>query len=154
MMFPKEIVSFLTSHKVANLSYYDGKVPQACALYFAYDNKSQLIFVSESKTRHAQVLSKYPTIAFTINKDDQNWSEIQGLQGRGRCVQIIDQNARDEALKHYVDKYPFISNNEALIGVINKSEVWAIIPNWIRLIDNSKGFGYKKEWNFNTPEFP
>lgn len=154
MRFPDEIVHFLNSHKVVNLSYFDGKVPQACALYFAFDKKSKLIFVSEMKTRHSQVLVNFPTVAFTINKDNQQWKEIQGIQGRGICMKITNHNHRREALGHYVDKYPFITENTGLSELLNKSEVWNIIPDWIRIIDNTKEFGYKKEWNFSIPEFP
>ena len=44
-------------------------------------------------------------------------------------------------------KYPFVSGLEAIVA---RNTLYGLKPGWVRLVDNSKGFGYKREWTLDT----
>ena len=57
--------------------------------------------------------------------------------------------AWEAAWAAYVRKFPFVAELRALIDA---SWLLALRPTWIRLIDNRRGFGFKREW-LRGPEF-
>jgi len=133
----------LSTHRVVNLAYTDKSgSPQSCALWYASDNL-RLYYLSSLSTQHGKSLQDGGKIAFTINRDDQNWQEIQGIQGQG-FVRPIGRNSI--AWQVYIQKFPFVTDqfsdlNEAL----QNTQIWEINPTWIRYIDNSISFGHKEE---------
>jgi uncharacterized protein YhbP (UPF0306 family) len=37
----------------------------------------------------------------------------------------------------------------SLKSVVAKNQMYVFVPSWIRLVDNSQGFGFKKEWQLS-----
>jgi uncharacterized protein YhbP (UPF0306 family) len=103
-----------------------------------------LIFISEQHVRHSQNVARDGRVAATIYADGQAWQSIRGIQLEGSCTLLVGEAAA-EAQVIYLAKYPFIAENKMLLGMLNKVDFFKIVPGWIRLIDNSQGFGYKEE---------
>ena len=141
-----QIKQFLSGHTTLTLATVaeDGR-PQAAPLFYAEMDDLSLIFISERKARHSQNVSRDNRVAATIYADGQQWQNIQGLQIEGICAGLAGQAAR-AARRVYLNKYPFIKQNKILWLMLNTITFYKITPTWMRLIDNSQGFGHKEEW--------
>ena len=118
--------------------------PQATSLFFAEEENLSLIFVSEPTVRHSRNLEGQPWVSATIAADGQAWDRIQGLQLDGKCRLLHEQEV-EAAWTIYSTKYPFVLQNEQLGQRIRKSGFYCLRPTWIRLVDNTRGFGFKEE---------
>jgi uncharacterized protein YhbP (UPF0306 family) len=141
----ERVRQFLASHTTLTLATVaeDGQ-PQAASLFFAEMEDLSLIFISERKTRHGQNIQRDSRVAATIYADGQAWQSIQGVQLEGHCQALSGQAAKT-ARTVYLAKYPFIAKNKILAAMLNLVIFYRIEPAWIRLIDNSRGFGHKEE---------
>ena len=75
----------------------------------------------------------------------------------GRAV-VLEGEERLKALAAYLDKFPDVrrlferprDDNEKLIaGRLQRAPFWRLTPGWIRLIDSTRGFGWK--WETTLP---
>jgi len=137
---------FLAAHTTLTLATIaeDGRA-QAASLFFAETDDLSLVFISERKTRHSQNIKRDSRVAATIYADGQAWRSIKGIQLEGHCTALAGQAAKT-ARTVYLAKYPFIAKNKFLAAMLNLVTLYRIDPFWIRLIDNTRGFGHKEEW--------
>ena len=144
--------SFLSTHTTMVLATLgqDGR-PQTAPLFYAENENLDLIFISEAKTDHAHNIARDPRVAGSIAADGQNWVNIRGLQFEGTCTRLSGPDAR-EASRVYASKYPFIQENKILKLALSKAYYFKIKPTWIRLVDNTQGFGHKQEIQINNFE--
>jgi uncharacterized protein YhbP (UPF0306 family) len=140
-----QVKQFLASHTTLTLATIagDGR-PQAAPLFYAEMDDLSLIFISEKKVRHSHNIARDHRVAATIYADGQQWQSIQGLQLEGVCT-VLSGRATRAARTLYLAKYPFIEQNKLLKLMLYKVTFYRIIPTWLRLIDNTRGFGYKEE---------
>jgi uncharacterized protein YhbP (UPF0306 family) len=122
------------------LATESGGVPFACSLFYASDGLD-LYFVSETKTRHAQNIAINARVSATISEDHRDWRTIQGIQLCGTC-EMLGPIQTVRALALYAEKFPFVASLSAAMA---KVKFYKITPQWARLIDNTKGFGFKEE---------
>lgn len=137
---------FLAAHTTLTLASLaeDGR-PQVAPLFYAEMDELSLIFISEQKVRHSQNVARDSRVAATIYADGQQWQTIQGLQLEGTCLALSGQ-AAEAAQAAYLAKYPFIAVDPFLTQMLQRVTFYQISPAWLRLIDNSQGFGHKEEW--------
>jgi uncharacterized protein YhbP (UPF0306 family) len=137
---------FLAAHTTLTLATLaeDGR-PQAAPLFYAELDDLSLIFISESKVRHSQNVAHDSRVAVTVYDDGQQWQTIRGLQLEGVCAALSGE-AAEIAQTTYLAKYPFIATDPFLAGLLQKVTFYKISPTWLRLIDNSQGFGHKEEF--------
>lgn len=133
----ERIRDFLEKHKVLNIGYVESGVPQVCAVWFSskVGENISLHFVSAPTSRHGGEFMNRADVAFTINKDDQMWDSIQGIQGRG----VVKPS--DEPFTKFTSRYPFA---EALLS--DDFKLFVLEVSWIRIIDNTVKFGHKEEF--------
>jgi len=136
---------FLAAHTTLTLATLaeDGR-PQAAPLFFAEMDDLSLIFISEQKVRHSQNVAHDERVAAAIYADGQQWQTIKGVQLEGMCAPLSGE-AAEAARTVYLAKFPFVAANEALRRMLDKITFYKISPLWLRLIDNSQGFGHKEE---------
>jgi uncharacterized protein YhbP (UPF0306 family) len=144
------IKEFLAEHTTLTLATItaDGQ-PQAAPLFFAEMEDLSLVFISEQKVRHSQNIGQEKRVAAAIYADGQPWQSIRGIQLEGTCT-ALSGDAAHQARTTYLTKYGFIIENEFLAQMLDKITFYKISPAWIRLIDNSQGFGYKEEINLSS----
>ena len=141
----RRIKEFLAVHTTLTLATVaETGQPQAAPLFFAETETLDLIFISEQKARHSQNIARDQRVAATVYTDGQSWQSIQGLQLEGRC-EALSSDAAQAARDVYLAKYPFIAENKLLTGMLDKVTFYKISPVWVRLIDNTQGFGHKEE---------
>jgi uncharacterized protein len=138
----------LTLYNAMTLAYTDTEGPGACALWFAPTDDLDLIFLSSPRTRHGTALFNGGNVAFTMQKDEQHWQSIRGVQGSGFCS-CIPQEHMESAWKTYSGRFPFVVQPFGTIAAaLAKVTLWSVHIIHLRVIDNSKGFGHKDEYQF------
>ncbi|WP_411137048.1 pyridoxamine 5'-phosphate oxidase [Streptomyces sp. C10] len=106
-----------------------------------------LYFVTATTTRHGRALVEPGArVAFTAQRDGQEWSGLTGLQGRGRCRPLTGAE-RAAGWQVYVERFPFVAASDRLRAALERTTLWELRPDWLRLIDNGQGFGHKEEWS-------
>lgn len=142
------IQEFLADHTTLTLATVarDGR-PQAAPLFFAEMEDLSLVFISERKTRHSHNIGRDSRVAATIYADGQDWHSIRGIQLEGICT-ALSGSAAQAARTVYLAKYSFIGQNKLLAMMLKLVTFYKITPIWIRLVDNSRGFGHKEEMQF------
>ncbi|NOZ71473.1 MAG: pyridoxamine 5'-phosphate oxidase [Chloroflexi bacterium] len=144
------IQRFLEEHNTLSLATVDSEgVPFACSLFYTFGPDLTLYFLSDPKTAHAQHLKDGAAVAATIAHDNQEWQTLQGLQLRGVALPCSEPDEEEIARDLYNKRFPFIAKAEVLAGPLGRARYYKIVPTWIRLIDNRRGFGHKEEWRRN-----
>jgi uncharacterized protein YhbP (UPF0306 family) len=82
-----------------------------------------------------------------------DWNAVRGLQvtGEAACVEGLE---RATALALYLAKFasvkalfemPRSADEQTIARRLQSTDFWRVTPRFIRLIDNSRGFGFKAE---------
>lgn len=127
--------------------------PWAATVFFAADDDFNLYFVSDHRTRHGRDIDANARAAATVNPDCDNWHAVQGLQVEG-AVAVVTGMARARALALYLRKFPQIDalfaapqgeHEETIAARLKAANFYRLTPARIRVIDNSRGFGWRVE---------
>jgi len=149
-----QIRDYINAHDTLTLaSTYKGHA-WVTPLFYQIDSDLRLYFISDPATRHIQNALKNPAVAVSIFDQKQAWQAIQGVQMDGHLAVVSDDNRRHvETL--YCKKFPFIKNMlEAPVSDNAKqvkerylaSNFYVVTPDFVRFIDNKRGFGFKEEY--------
>jgi hypothetical protein len=148
------VQAFLGRHNTMTLATVNttGAV-EAAAVFYAADEAPNLIFVSSPNSRHGLNLTQRPGVAATIQADNQAWQAIQGLQIEGTAQMVEGPADLVWAARIYAGRFEFLrallggenGGPVALRGPLASSRFYVLRPTWIRLIDNTQGFGHKEE---------
>ncbi|MBC9719043.1 pyridoxamine 5'-phosphate oxidase [Streptomyces sp. TRM66268-LWL] len=146
---PENLVQALAEYSTLTLAYVDSQAqPQACAVFFAVAESGALVFLTAVSTGHGAALeAQQPDahVAFTAQADQQTWTSITGVQGRGVCRRVGEEGLAD-ARAAYLRAFPYVAEDPRLAKAVASAAMWEITPQWLRVIDNAKGFGHKEEW--------
>ncbi|WP_030673306.1 pyridoxamine 5'-phosphate oxidase [Streptomyces rimosus] len=151
---PATIRRALAAHTTLTLAYTDDEGPQACAvLYATADGPAPaLVLVTAESTRHGRAFARAAgtgpgaRVAFTAQRDGQEWTELTGVQGRGVCRRLAGAD-RAAGWRTYLERFPFVAADDRLTAALERTALWEVRPDWLRLIDNGRGFGHKEEWH-------
>jgi len=121
-------------------------MPHAADVYFAANDEEfpTLYFFSQASARHIKNLADHPKAAVTIHPGVAHWQEIHGIQMRGVVEQVTEPVEREAGTQLYMAKFSFTS---ALKPLFKVNILYGFRPDWIRMIDNRRGFGFKEERN-------
>ena len=128
--------------------------PWAATVFFAADKNFNLYFVSDHRTRHGRDIEINSRVAATINPEVDNWHDVSGLQIEG-SVEVVAGAGRVKALALYLKKFPQIDalyaspkgeHEETIAKRLKAANFYCIKPDFIRVIDNAQGFGYREEF--------
>lgn len=142
MELEKRIRRYLEGHDVLTLATVDEAGPWATPLFYVSDDSLDLFFLSDPSTRHCQAIARNPQVSAAVHGGFTAWTEIRGLQLEGQAHVVDDERAGASALARYATKFPFAL---ALISPDRSHRFYRIRPRWLRLIDNSRGLGFKEE---------
>ena len=126
-----------------------GGRPFATPVFFAADDDLGLIFFSDPDSLHVRHVIGRTEAAGTIYPATGDWMEIRGLQIAGAVERIHPGHTWERAWEAYVRKFPFVAD---LRPIVDASWLLVLVPSWIRLTDNRRGFGFKREW-VRGPDF-
>lgn len=117
--------------------------PRATPLFFAIGEGLDLYFLSRPDSQHSRNVLRNPQVAVALYPEVEAWTEIRGLQMKGRIDQLPGED-RQEALACYRRRFGFIAR---LSEVVMQSAMYRFRPTWVRVIDNRRGFGHHREWH-------
>ena len=147
---------YLMRHTTLSLATCYGSQVWSTDLFYASDDSCQLYFVSDGTTRHCQYIAGNPQVSASISGEFSDWGEIKGLQLDG-VAGIVSDLDRGGVIEMYLAKFPSLQRlfeapendqERLIVAQLSESHFYRISPKWIRLIDNSKGFGHKEEVTF------
>ena len=135
-MVDKRITDFIKRHHVLTLATVSSEgEPYCAACFYAYDKEhNRLIFTSDDSTRHAQQMLENKKVAIGITLETRIVGKVQGAQICG-----IAERGDEKDKATYIKRFPY-----AAVAPLN---IWAVEPTFIKLTDNTLGFGKKLVWN-------
>lgn len=113
-----------------------GEVGVYCSnAFYAFDREGvALVFNSDKSTRHGGEIVKNNRVAISIVLETKVIGKLQGVQITGRAVE-----ASAEDRKLYISKFPY--------AALAELSLWRVEIDFIKLTDNTLGFGKKLIWN-------
>lgn len=132
----KRITDFMARHHVLTLATATKEgVPYCAACFYAYDKSRNLIvFTSDDSTLHAQQMVENSSVAVAINLETRIVGKVQGIQ---ICGTVRRGEEADKSV--YIKRFPY-----AAVAPLN---IWVVEPTFMKLTDNTLGFGKKLIWN-------
>jgi uncharacterized protein YhbP (UPF0306 family) len=129
-------VKFIRKHHLLTLATVNGEgMPYVANCFYAYDKERNLfIFTSDTTTRHGGEMEQNPNVALSIALETRVVGRIQGLQIEGKA-----ERGDSKAQATYIKRFPY-----AAVAPLN---IWTVEPSFIKLTDNTLGFGKKLIWN-------
>jgi uncharacterized protein len=137
----ERMVDYLAAHNTLTLATEKDGQTFACSLFYVNDGLN-LYFVSDPNTQHAENIAQHHQVSATVHEDYRDWRTIQGIQLGGDCSLIHNPIESAKALALYANKFPFVAQ---LAAAMAKVKFYKITPRWMRLVDNTRGFGFKEE---------
>jgi len=138
MHIDQQIIHFLNEHHLLTLATSQNDKPYCCNLFYVYDQVSnQLIFSTETKTKHAQDFITNTNVAGSVALETKNVSKIQGVQLLGTIEELKGERLKI-AKEQYIKAFSYAANMEL--------HLWVMPLNFIKMTHNKLGFGKKLIW--------
>ena len=140
-MMDEPIRRFLSRHHVMTLATVDDEGEAWCSNeFYAFDaGRAMLIFSSNGDTAHATHMTAHDRVAASVVLETRMVGRVQGCQIRGRAA-----HADDVARRCYLRRFPYAA------AMLAATEVWALTIDYVKLTDNTLGFGKKIVWQRDT----
>jgi nitroimidazol reductase NimA-like FMN-containing flavoprotein (pyridoxamine 5'-phosphate oxidase superfamily) len=142
-MTPKmraKILDLLARHKNMTIATVrpDG-YPQATTVGYANDGLT-IYFGCAEDSQKAKNLALNSKVSIAIDRDYENWNEIQGLSLAGTAARVTDADEIKKAGALFLDKFPQMAafSEEELLGTV----IFRVTPSVISVLDYTKGFGH------------
>lgn len=134
----KKIVKYISGNKVLTLATSVEDKPHCANCFYVFDEVNKiLIFLSDDATQHIKEALENNNLAGTINTEVTTVAKIQGIQFTGEFINPSKEQQKD-FYSIYYKKFPFAKTKP--------SPIWGIELNWIKMTDNTLGFGKKLIW--------
>ena len=143
----------LTNHYTISIATVAGEELWSASVFYVSDQKLNIYFISFDESKHIQGILKDKRVSATINQDVSDWMQIKGLQLQGVAYKVPEQ-LRKDILNAYRKKFdsinrllelPETDDEKKIAKQFNSISLFCFEPHWIRLLDNSLGFGSKEE---------
>lgn len=135
----QKILKFLKKHHVLTLATSLNNKVWCSSCFYAFDEKNMcFIFTSDTETQHAEQALKNPNVAGNIHLETKIIGKIRGIQFSGR-TEIVKGDDLRLAKSKYLKRFPF--------AILAKTDIWVLYIDYIKMTDNSLGFGKKLKWN-------
>lgn len=140
-MLPATIITFLKEHHVLTLCTINADgLPWANNAFYAFNKHTASFYIlSAHETRHGQAMLTNPCVCGTVCNTPQGFQEIKGIQFTATATQLQGGCAQLAYCRFY-RAFPFAQT-------ISATPIWSIDMQYIKMTDNSSGFGHKETWN-------
>jgi general stress protein 26 len=136
----EKILDLLTRHNNMTIATIrpDG-YPQATTVGYVNDGLD-IYFGCSAQSQKAQNLALDSKVSIAIDRDYENWDQIQGLSLAGTAARITDAHEIEKAGALLLEKFPQAADfgpemREAMA-------VFRVTPSVISVLDYTKGFGH------------
>jgi len=162
-VFDREVETFLAVCRTASLATVgSGGLPHNANVQFAHGGGAadgggpfDLWWVSSPASDHSKDLAARAYAAVTVYAHADAPDQIRGVQARGRVQPPLcpGDAGYAAALRRYVAKYPF-AGGPPFNAAVARQGLYRFCPDWIRWIDNRRGFGWKVERSLKGSAHP
>lgn len=138
----KYLNEVLSATDYCSIATVDEKGVWSNPVYFAWDDKYNLYFISRMHSRHMQNLKKNNRIAVSIYKTEQK-GDVFGIQLEGTAKILTQEKERMDAHKFYYDRVGSLEQNEFAMH----DQKWLFVkitPEQVYYFD-SKVFGEERQ---------
>jgi uncharacterized protein len=133
------IVDYIIKNNTLTIATTHKGKPYCAICFYAWCTKRNLfIFLSHTTTRHVEELMKEPNVAGSIVNKPASIAEIKGLQFTGMVISP-EKSILSDLKKTYLKLFP--------VARLFGANFFAIEPNFLKMTDNTLGFGKKIIWN-------
>lgn len=145
-----ELVAALLGEETTLSLATTGEDGQACVapLFYVVDKELTLYWLSSESSRHSLNLAANPRAAATVYRSVESWREIRGVQLRGAVSKVTESERRNALVKAYCERFKLGRVPRMFIRI---STLYCMKPEYIRYIDNARGFGYRFELTLRPP---
>jgi len=149
----QRIELFLNKHHTISIATMAKQELWSASVFYVSDKELNINFISFDQSKHIQGISQNRRVSATINQDVSDWMQIKGLQLQG-SVNKLPEHKREAVLNVYRQKFssihrllelPETEDEKKIAEQFRSISVFRFKPDWIRLLDNSLGFGSKEE---------
>lgn len=112
-----------------------------------------LLWVSKPEALHSEQLTANPRVAVAVYAHLDDAANIHGVQMRGTAEVIsAGGEAWHAAWEAYTAKFSFVASGPQYRAAVEAQAFYRFTPEWVRWIDNRRGFGWKVEKHLSTDE--
>ena len=134
-----KIFDYILKNKVFTMATSANDSPYCANCFYAFDDVNKiLIFLSDADTRHIVEALQNDIIGGSIQNGVTDIDKLQGIQFIGEFIHP-DPQTKTRFKQIYYERFPFAKEMP--------SPIWGIKLNWIKMTDNTLGFGKKLIWS-------
>ena len=113
--------------------------PQATTVSYINDGLT-IYFMTPADGQKAQNIARNNKVSLTINRDYQNWDNIEGLSMAALAMSVSDQKEKEKIGNLLLQKFPQVAQYEPAEDI--ELAYFRIEPKVISVLDYRKGFGH------------
>ncbi|KFB87620.1 UNVERIFIED_ORG: hypothetical protein EOZ59_4239 [Serratia quinivorans] len=134
----QQIVHFLSKQHVLTLCAGNGMDMWCANCFYVLDAENMVLWLmTETHTRHGELMLKNSGVVGTIAPKPKTIALIRGVQYRAEAVMLSgDEEMRARA--RYCKRFP--------IAKMMKAPIWRLALQEVKMTDNTLGFGKKLHW--------
>ena len=137
------ILDYVKSVELMTVCSVSRNKPWCATVFFAFDSKLNLYFLSRNYRRHSKEIVKNPNVAGTIFSQDFEFGKpVKGIQFEGVCKRQSAKSINKYLL--YMKRYPKAIEHATMDALRTSNEkgisLWKIVPKRIKIHDE-KLFG-------------
>lgn len=134
----KIIREYLDSQHVLTLCCHDRDELWCASCFYLFEPETMsLLIMTDSKTRHGQLIEKNAGVAGAISDQEVDIIKLKGIQFSGSIALLIGDKEHAARLNFY-DRYP--------VAKLIPSPIWRLKLNEVKMTDNTEGFANKYHW--------
>jgi hypothetical protein len=119
-------------------------IPWSCSCFYALmEDEIALVFTSGFETRHVSEAQQNKQVSGIIVLETKIIGKIKGVQFSGR-MELTAGELLEKAKKTYLKRFPF--------AALMDTTLWLVFIDYLKMTDNSFGFGKKLVWERGKPE--
>ncbi|MEK7060765.1 MAG: pyridoxamine 5'-phosphate oxidase family protein [Patescibacteria group bacterium] len=99
------ITEYLSKATLMQVATSRDDKPWVCSVYFAFDDKRNLYWISSTQRRHSQELRNNEHVAGAIVLPHTMGDKVRGLQFEGIAKEITDQKSAADAMQWYAKRF-------------------------------------------------
>lgn len=136
---PASITTFISENQIASICFTTEKnKPYCITCFYCFDKENlTLVFKSSYGSLHQNFIQIGNTAAGTIVSNNQELAKLSGIQFSGKIVTKVTNEFYGSTILYY-KKFPFAS--------VIPGELWGIKLEFLKLTNNTLGFGTKTTW--------
>ncbi len=130
------ITDYLSAAKLMQVAPASEEQPWACSVYFAFDEKLNLYWISKPGRRHSQEITKNSKVAGTIVLPHTPGDDVRGIQFQGTAKELLAQPEIKKAMEYYGQRFNMTADRiQKIVDGTDGHHVYKISPSLIVLFD-------------------